>query len=242
MTALLDRPTGEASWADMPGWGVVADLTPPELIAARKLHRLRRLLGFGMIAILIACGGGYFYAHEQSSSAQDDLANANAATTALQAQAAKYNSVTQVQAAAQAVQQQIAGVMTADVDQAALVDRVHAALPGTMSISSLSISITPQSSGGASPAAPPAGGSTTGGTTSGSAAGTSTVIGTLTISGVGRTLDDLPAFVDRLAAVPGITNVLPGTNSTDRKIAQFSLTASLTDSLYSHRYAVKAGG
>ena len=40
-------------WSAMPGWGIAADLTPPEIINARQLKLLRKLLGGGLVALLV---------------------------------------------------------------------------------------------------------------------------------------------------------------------------------------------
>ena len=49
MTTLLDPPAAQpAPWSVMPGWGVVVDLTPPELIDLRRLRGLRRAIAIGL--------------------------------------------------------------------------------------------------------------------------------------------------------------------------------------------------
>ena len=64
-------------------------------------------------------------------------------------------------------------------------------------------------------------------------------IGTVTISGTGQTLDDLPDYVDRLQRSAGLVDVLPisnslaGTTGTD-----FTITMGLTSALLSHRFDV----
>lgn len=119
--------------------------------------------------------------------------------------------------------------MNGDVEVDTLISTLRTALPGSMSIAQLTITLSP----------------------SGSVTGTSTTpnldvsgrktIGTVTISGSAQTLDDLPAYIDRLSAVAGVVNVLPGTNATGTRVAQYNLTLSLTDELLSHRFATKAG-
>ena len=48
MTAAI-ATSGQQLWSTMPGWGIVADLTPPELIASRRLRLLRKLLIAGAV-------------------------------------------------------------------------------------------------------------------------------------------------------------------------------------------------
>ena len=45
--------TPQQIWNTMPGWGIVADLTPPELIATRRLRLLRKLLAAGLSVLLV---------------------------------------------------------------------------------------------------------------------------------------------------------------------------------------------
>ena len=46
-------------WNGMPGWGIVADLTPPELIASRHLKVLRKWIVLGLVVLVLACVAGY---------------------------------------------------------------------------------------------------------------------------------------------------------------------------------------
>ena len=93
----------------------------------------------------------------------------------------------------------------------------------------------------------------TGGATAGAASGTSgssvtgldtsghPTIGTVTIGGSGRSLDDLPSFVDRLSGVRGFVDVLPTSNQADKTKSEFSVSLSLTDLLLTHAYDAPAG-
>jgi hypothetical protein len=70
-----------------------------------------------------------------------------------------------------------------------------------------------------------------------------TVIGTVVVAGSGKSLDDLPAYVDRLAKISGVVNLVPTSNLAAKGGVDFSLAFALTDKLYSHRYdASHTGG
>ena len=56
MTITQERP---ALWSAMPGWGIAADLTPKELINARQLKVLRKVMAAGIVTLLIVGAGGY---------------------------------------------------------------------------------------------------------------------------------------------------------------------------------------
>ena len=53
MTAVLIATGQPDSWGGMPGWDVVADLTPPELINMRWLGVLRRRIAAGLVLVVV---------------------------------------------------------------------------------------------------------------------------------------------------------------------------------------------
>jgi type IV pilus assembly protein PilN len=231
MTAVLTKPHAPTQWGTMPGWNVVADLTPPELINTRFLAVLRRRIVVALVAVVVLCAAGYVYATSQANTASDAADAATSDTLALQHQAAQYAGISQIQASVDGIRAQVAQVMADDVDIPHVIASVRAALPNTMSIQSLTLTITAV-----------AGTAAAAGTTGLDASG-QPQIGTITMTGSGRTLDDLPAFVDKLSVIPGVINVLPSSNQVTSGIAQFSVTLTLTDKLYSHRYDMsKTGG
>lgn len=104
MTTVLEAPQ---LWSTMPGWGIVADLTPPELIESRRLKALRKLIVAGLVAVLVLCAGGYELARLQRSSAQGALDRTSERTTQLQAQVSRYSGVTRIQGTVAQVQSTI---------------------------------------------------------------------------------------------------------------------------------------
>lgn len=219
MTGVLVRKEALSAWGDMPGWNIVADLTPPELVAQRSLAVLRRRILMALVVVVLLCIGAYGYAFFEKSAASTDAATASDGTSSLMRKANSYAGITRIEAAVDQVRGQVGTVMQNDVDVAHAIAAIRAALPATMSIQSLALTLT-----------------ATAGAQTGLDASGKTQIGTVTISGAGRTLDDLPAYVDRLAKVRGVVNVLPGSNQVTAGVAQFNLTAALTDQLYTHRY------
>jgi Tfp pilus assembly protein PilO len=214
----------------MPGWGIAADLTPPELVASRRLHKLRKAIVVCLVLVVLLCVAGYAWAFLRHSSASSDLDAANARTAQLTAQQARYAGVTQIQSTTAGVQSKVAALMKDDVDVPKLLADLRAALPATMAIKQLSLTLTPESAHAVTGAVVPL-------------PSAHATIGKITMSGSGRAFDDLSSYVEKLAAIPGVTNVLPGTNVADAAGTQFSLTLDLTDQLYSHRYDTnKAGG
>ncbi len=223
MTAQLTRP--EEVWSSMPGWGIVADLTPPELIKSRELKVLRKLIVTILVALLVLCVGGYAIAARKHSAAAASLGDVQARTGALNAQTDKYAGVTRLKGTVTEVQNQIAALMAGDVDLAKLIGQIRSGLPATMTIKQIAVIFSPVGVAG--------GGLDTSGRTH---------IGTVTISGAGRTLDDLSAFVDKLKVLPGVVDVVPGSNLVDGEGTQYSLTLSVTDVLLSHHFDMPKAG
>jgi Tfp pilus assembly protein PilN len=212
----------------MPGWGIVADLTPPELSAARRLKALQRLIGVGLAVVVALCAGGYFWAKLQHGSAVDALDAANERTTALTVDQAKYAHVTQAQTLTRSIDGQVGVLMVDDVNVPVLLAKLRAALPGTMSLTSVNLTLTP------GPAATSPG-------TSLDTSGRPTV-GTVTMTGSAEHMADVADYVSALSAVRGIVNVVPPSNNAGTGGgAQWTLTLQLTDKLYTHRYDATPG-
>lgn len=220
MTTLLAEPGADNLWASMPGWGIVADLTPPELVAARSLRVLRKQLGAALVLVVLLCAAGYVWAGQRTSAAEDQLATSQATTARLNAQNAKYSNVTQVQSATTSITGQIATLMASDVDVAGFVGRVRAAAPAGTTFTAFGVNLT----SAAAPTTP--------------IVGTSPIIGTLSLSGTSRRMVDVASYVTALSSVAGVVNVVPATNSATNSSgpATWSITAQLTEELYTHRF------
>jgi hypothetical protein len=228
MTLTAERP---ALWNAMPGWGIAADLTPRELTNARQLRRLRKMLAAGVIALLVACAVGYYLAAEENSSASADLTAVADRTTQLQGEGRSYSGVIAMQGSVSQVHTQIAQVMVADVDVAALMGELGSSLPDTMTVTQETITISTAGVAGADSISAASGLDTSG----------LPRIGTITMNGTGQTVNDLSDYVDRLQAIPGLVDVLPVANTVSTSGAsgtQYSISIGLTNALLSHRFDV----
>jgi hypothetical protein len=232
MSALLSPPPDDRLWSSMPGWGIVADLTPPELIASRHLKVLRKLIILGLVLVLVLCAGGFALAIQKHSSASSTRDAIDTRTRQLQSQlhSKSFRNVVRMQGTVAQVQGQVSSLMKNDVDLASLIARLRDALPASMSVNSLAVTLNPEG-------APTPGAAGTTLDTSGHP-----VIGTVTIAGSARTLNDLPAYVDDLATLKGVVNLVPTSNQADKGVAEFSLSFGLTDKLYSHQYDASTTG
>lgn len=221
MTTLLAEPGPDNLWASMPGWGIVADLTPPELVAARSLRVLRKQLAAALVLLVVLCAAGYVWAGQRTSGADNQLATSQATTARLNAENAKFANVVNLQNATRSIQGQIASLMSTDVDVAGFITRIRAAAPVGTTFTTVGLTLNPA----AAPSTP-------------STVGTAPTIGTLTLSGTSTRMVDVASYVTALQGQPGVVNVIPATNSATKAggRATWSITAQLTDKLYTHRF------
>lgn len=209
-------------WTIVPGWGIAADLTPPEVVKVRQLRVLRRWIAIGLVMLLLVCSGIFYLVLRDNDDVAADLAAVSDQTRQLQADARRYTDVVSIQNQVRTIDGEVAEVMAADVDLVALMNEFQNGLPATMTITQQSIIIA-----------------TSGVAATGSDASGAATIGTVSMSGTGQTVDDLPDYIDRLQAIPGVVDVVPLANALDGEEGtgtQFSLSLSLTDALLSHRF------
>lgn len=222
-------------WSAMPGWGISADLIPPEVIASRQLRVIRRRGVSALIGIVLLCALVYGFAVIQSHRAANSLAAEQTKTTQLQAAQSKYAEVTKIQGSVADVKRQLSVLMADDVAYAGLIEQLRAGLPPGMTIGELTVTVDT--------------GKTSSSASSGSA-GAATLdasgrkhIGTITISGTGQALSDTSSYVDQLRKIRGVVEPYPLTNKAKPPGTEYSLQLTLTDELLTHKYdAGKSGG
>lgn len=231
----MDGPWTQAN--ALPGWGIVADLTPPELIASRRLRVVRRLMIVGLALVVVLCAGGYAFAIWDNGQAANGLTAEQDRTTTLIAQQRRYSGVTVARGAIADVSTQLAGLMAGDVNVGALVGSVVGALPQGMTIEQMDVTVSAPSAAGNSSS----GSSGNGGGIAGLDRSSATQIGSITVSGTGHRLTDLAAYVAALRAAPGIFEPYPLSNQATETGTTYSLQLTLTDALLTHRFDVTGG-
>jgi hypothetical protein len=227
MTAVMQQ-TNQQLWSSMPGWGIVADLTPPELIASRRLRVIHKLIALAAIVLLLLCGLGYGYAYLQNQSASHALSAETNRTASLQAEQQRFSEVTRLQTSLTQVQTQLSRLLGGDVSIAPLVADLRGNLRPGMTIAQVSVNIS-----GPGAAAAAAGNTLD---TSGRPH-----IGTMSLTGTAAKLTDVAAFVDKLAALPGFVDVVAPSSQQSTSGVQYSITASFTDQVLSHQFDLKSG-
>lgn len=209
--------------AARPGWAYAANLMPPELVLAYRVRRLRERIVLAVCVVVLLSAAGFAYGFWRLHQADGALQNAQAQGTALQQQTEQYAAVTRVQGTVAQVRAQLGTLLSDDVDVAALIGKIRAAAPPGVHLTGLTATVT--------------GPTDSGGTTGSLDTSGAQHIGTLEIQAEGGHIDDAAAFVDALAKVRGLVDVLPTSNTAQTgSSTQFTLDATLTDALLSHRY------
>jgi Tfp pilus assembly protein PilN len=203
------------------------NLLPPEIGERRQFRRIQAGLGSAVVASVAVVGLLVVSASHGVSSAKSDLASAQSQNVSLQAEAAKYRNVTAVYAAAAAAQAQLSQAMGDEVRYSQLLNDLSLSIPSNVWLKNLAFA-----QGGA-PGAPAA------------AAGATPSVGTLTVSGVAYSHDDVALWLESIAGLKtyespyfsNSTEALLGT----KPVVNFSGTASLTGAALSKRYLKSVG-
>lgn len=219
-------------WRTMPGWGITTNLLPPEIVIARRIQVLRKMVVSSVLLVLLVGAGGYFYALSQKDDASSELGAAQTQTAVLRAQQAKFSEVVMITADTQAVTSQLTTVLQPDVDMKALLSKVIGASPPGGKVTSLQVQITGVSAVASA-------------TTSGAGALDNSGrvhVGTASITGDARNLSDVAAYVAKLNRLPGIVTAFPSSQTSDSRTVTYTIQMTLTDQVFSHRYDSLASG
>lgn len=214
----------QQQWNARPGWGIAADLTPPELVTARRLQKQRKVIAVALAVLLVLCGAGYVISIRQHASARDSVTLARDETATLQAQTKAYANVTQIETKTSKINQQLAVVLASDVDFAKLLRTLRGQLPGTMTIKTVSVSLAT----GAGATVAPTGGHA--------------VIGTVILGGSALTYVDVSHYVDTLSTTAGIVDVVPTSAQASKSGVQYNVTFNITNQLLTHRFDHASSG
>ncbi len=224
MTVLTSESSALLTGARLPR----VNLLPPEIAEQKRARKVQMGLGAAVLGAVSVVGLLFVSASHSVSSAQSSLDAAQSQQTSLNGQIAKYNDVTATMNAAQAAQQQLVLAMGDEVRYSRLLTDVSLSVPSTVWLKSLTY------------AAPTAVSSPAGTASSASAA-----VGTLTVTGVGYSHDDVALWLESIAGIgPSGKKTYTNpyfTNSTEaligsRTTVNFSSTAEVTPNALSRRY------
>lgn len=213
--------SGQLAWAPPR-----VNLLPAEVSGRRAVKAVQRRTGLAAVGVVVLVGAVWAVGNAQSAEQADRLDQVNAQVAALQAQQAEYAAAPQTQKRVEAAEAARATAMAQDVRWYEYVDGLTRALPaGAWLLSATTALGDSTTAATAAPAADATGGA---------------VVGSVTISARTTTFEDVAAYLDALAAVPGVSNAyLTSSTLADDGTAQvitFSVTADVTETALTHRF------
>jgi len=167
------------------------NLLPPEVRTARGLKSTKRLLGISLVGVVLLCGGGFVLASTVEQSAQDRLAEADATTAALQAEAQQYAELPRIREQIDRVTTLRAYGMGPDVEWTPYISAVAVLLPPDARIEAFTMTL-------GNPVEAPS--EATDPLQPGDSVGRLELVGRTTV------LPDAAAWMDALAQVPGFSD------------------------------------
>jgi len=224
-----------ALWSSMPGWGIVADLMPPEILQARRALVVRRMVTRSLIALVCVMVLLFAYAFMQKRSASNALTDSQDRTITLQSEVRKYSDVTTMQGTVNQVQNQVSSLLKTDIDFPKVLADLQKALPPGVTLGQMSMTVVSagaQTGSGAGTV--PGGGNLD--------PGAHAHIGTVTLAGSAAKATDVSAYVDKLRALTGVVEPYPVSNVNSGSSFTYNIQLTLTDELYTHRFDVKQPG
>jgi Tfp pilus assembly protein PilN len=221
--------TARVDWAPVPK----VNLLPPEIVEDRRLTRLKKVLGGGLLVVVAACAGGVAWAQAGVSAAQEDLDAAHARGALLQQEQAKYAQVPRILGLMDDAAADRERAMTDDILWYGFLSDLSLTTPRGVSLQSLEMTLddgtsSPPSSDPLTPAG----------------------IGHVTFSGKAQHFPDVAAWLEAVATLHGLdgsalqtaTRGSNGTTSgtTGGNGITFTSTIQVTSNALTHRYDRKA--
>lgn len=215
-----------------PGTGPRVNLVPAEVLASRRVQRAQRRGLVALIGVVVLIAVAYALVVAERAVARDDLAAAQATTTRLMADQARYAEAPRVYAEVEAIDAALETAMTDDVEWYQYVaDLAVAAPPGlwltawsaTMTDPATAAVIDPATASVTMPDGPD--------------------LASLTISGSSQDEDQIPDWLEILDAMPGLRGAyassLTRTAVDDTPVITFESSASMGQDARSNRYTEK---
>jgi Tfp pilus assembly protein PilN len=222
--------TARVDWAPVPK----VNLLPPEIVEGRRLIRLKKVLGGGLLVVVASCAGAAVWAQAGVSSAQEELDAAHARGAVLQSEQAKYAQVPRILALIDDAAAARERAMADDVLWYGFLSDLSLTTPKGISLQSLEMTID---DGASSPAAgdplTPSG------------------LGHVTFSGKAQHFPDVAAWLEAVATLHGLDGstlqtATRGANggttggTTGGNGITFTSTIQVTSKALTHRYDRKA--
>jgi Tfp pilus assembly protein PilN len=214
--------SARVDWAPVPK----VNLLPAEIVQARRLAALKRVLAGGVVAVALLCAGGTAWAQAGASAAQDELDAVQARGATLRAEQARYAAVPKLLDLIQSAGAARERAMRQDVLWYGILSDLAVTTPKGVTLNGLQVAVD-------KPAATtdplvPAG------------------LGTLTFTGSAQRFPDVAAWLDAVARIHGLDgSALQSATRAEAGGAvsgavDFTTTITVTSKALTHRYDRKA--
>ncbi len=207
------------------------NLMPQEVAAEGALRRTQLILGGATVALLAVAAGVAVVSFIGVSNAQDELAIAQARTTELKVEEAKYAAVPATLSEIDTLKNAQAQAMATDIAWYQQLDLVNQEFPDNMKFKSLSVTLNADALSGGAAANPLA---------------TPNTIGTLTVEGYGPDYINTAKWIEALATHDGFVDPFYSTadlafdDKVKANLVNVSSSVNLTTDLLTHRFDRKA--
>jgi len=214
--------SSRVEWAPIPK----VNLLPREILQARRLVALKRLLGGAVAAIVLVCIGATVWAQMSASAAQDELDAVQARGATLRGEQARYAAVPKLLNLIQAADSARERAMSQDVLWYGFMSDLAVTTPNGITLSGLQVSLD-KPTANTDPLVP-------------------TGLGAVTFTGTAKHVPDVAAWLDAVAHMHGVdgstlqTVTREDTKHGDSSPLNFTTTVTVTSDALTHRYDRKA--
>lgn len=217
--------SARVDWAPVPK----VNLLPPEIAEGRRLGRLKKMLGAGLVVVAAGCVGAAAWAQSGVSAAQADLDAAHGRGAVLQREQAKYAQVPRVLGLIDDAAAARERAMADDVLWYGFLSDLSLTTPKGVSLQTLELTLDDGAAAGSTDALTPAG------------------LGHVTFSGKAQHFPDVASWLEAVGSVHGLdgstlqtaTRGSGGGTSSSNAIT-FTSTIQVTSKALTHRYDRKA--
>ena len=197
------------------------NLLPPDVLQAQRVQRTTTLVAIGGLVLLLLVFGFYLVQNGRLGTVNQDIADQEASNASIQASIAEKQRFAELQAEAQARQELLAATYANEVSFSALLMDFSRVIPSDAYVDSLNVQTT--TTEGLAPVDP-------------EAVGATGLIGSITSSGKGFSIDTLSLFLTRLEQVKGWVNPWMPSVARDATVGvTYSLSVDLTDDIVTER-------
>lgn len=209
---------------------IAANLLPVEITDARREHKLRWIVAGMLMVVVVALGLWDVAARMQTSDQQSTLKATQSRVDSLAKSRLQYADLSNIKSENATISQQLTKLMAQDVGWYKLVPTLRStAQTAGVSLTNINATLSTATTAAGAAAAPATGAANAPGVTANQ-------VGSITIVGLTPDKPQIAAYLQQLAAIPGLSNPFLTTLSAQGGQYQFSLTVSFTSSLFSGRF------